>query len=154
MASTASALHRARRPLVRDIESVSGACSGGRLLKVELPIGSGLIAGMGDKPRRAKIQMLGASVTGIGSDLIAVSNRGTDGLLVALYGTAPLQGSGTFLKVSYTMTSPVDGVPFVAAAQANEGQIPLIWSSALPGGGLWGPPGDPRSLHPGTRVDN
>jgi hypothetical protein len=33
------------------------------------------------------------------------------------------------------MTSHVDGVPFTVAAQANEGQIPLVWSPGLPPGG-------------------
>jgi len=55
--------------------------------------------------------------------------------MIAAFGASPLAGTGSFLRVTYTMTNPVDGVPFTVAAQANEGQIPLAWSPGLPPGG-------------------
>jgi len=55
--------------------------------------------------------------------------------MIAAFGAAPMTGSGSFLRVTYTMTSQVDGVPFTVAAQANEGRIRLVWSPGLPPGG-------------------
>ena len=75
------------------------------------------------------------TATGIGEGLASVSNQNGPDLLVALYGSSALQGSGAFLKVTYDMTSPVNGLPFAVAAQANEGQIPITWSPTIPGGG-------------------
>ena len=83
----------------------------------------------------AAIHVTGVTTTGIGSGLTAVSNQNGNDTMIAAFGPAAMVGSGSFLKVTYTMTSHVDGVPFTVAAQANEGQIPLVWSPGLPPGG-------------------
>ena len=83
----------------------------------------------------AAIHVTGVTTTGIGSGLTAVSNQNGNDTMIAAFGSAAMAGSGSFLKVTYTMTSHVDGVPFTVAAQANEGQIPLVWSPGLPPGG-------------------
>jgi hypothetical protein len=81
------------------------------------------------------IQVTNVATTGIGTALTAVSNSVGGDTMIAAFGAAPLTGSGSFLRVTYTMTSQVDGVPFTVAAQANEGRIRLVWSPGLPPGG-------------------
>ena len=58
------------------------------------------------------IRMHSVTVLGIGAALTAESHTVDQELLIALYGVDPLVGSGTFLKVTYEVTTPVDGVPF------------------------------------------
>jgi len=81
------------------------------------------------------IKVTSVATTGIASSMTAVTNTSGNDTMIAAFGASPLAGTGSFLRVTYSMTGPVDGVPFTVAAQANEGQIPLMWSPGLPPGG-------------------
>jgi hypothetical protein len=88
------------------------------------------------------IQVNGVSTTGISSAYTAAGNKGESGYAVSLFGVEALRGSGSFLRVTYTVTGSATGAPFSVAAQANEGQIPISWS------------GVPRTTkQPAIRVD-
>ena len=75
------------------------------------------------------------TTTGIGSNLQMVRNDRGEGTQLALYGTTAMQGSGPFLQVTYKAMNPGAAVPFQVAAQANEGQIPIVWAPRVPGAG-------------------
>jgi hypothetical protein len=51
---------------------------------------------------------------------------------VALYGTAPMFGSGGFLSVRYNDAGINAGLPFELEVTANEGQIPVTWNADSP----------------------
>jgi hypothetical protein len=71
------------------------------------------------------IQIAGVTTTGISSAWTVAGHADGANYQVALFGIEALQGTGTFLKVTYSMTGNVNGLPFTIAAQANEGQIPI-----------------------------
>jgi hypothetical protein len=73
--------------------------------------------------------------TGIGAALMVASNDRAGDCAVALYGTAAMTGSGSFVKVTYEAAASGPGVPFTVLARANEGQIPIVRSPALTTGG-------------------
>jgi hypothetical protein len=83
----------------------------------------------------AAIHVRNVTATGMGSGLSVISNTTGNDTMIAAFGANALVGSGSFLKVTYELTSQVDGIPFTVAAQANEGRIPLVWSPGLPPGG-------------------
>jgi hypothetical protein len=88
------------------------------------------------------ISVAGVTTTGIGSAWTVTGRADGGNYLVSLFGIEPLQGTGAFLTVTYTMTKNVSGLPFGVAALANEGAIPITWSGA------------PRGTnHPQIRVD-
>ena len=74
------------------------------------------------------VSVVGVTTTGISSAWTVASHANGDNYQIALFGIEALQGTGAFLKVTYRMTSQVNGLPFAVAAQANEGQIPVSWS--------------------------
>jgi hypothetical protein len=84
---------------------------------------------------RSAINVTSVTTIGIASNMTAVTNNAGNDTMIAAFGTTPLAGSGSFLRVTYSMLNHVDGVPFTVGAQANEGQIPLVWSPGLPPGG-------------------
>jgi len=87
------------------------------------------------------IHIVGVTTSGIGSAWTSAGHENGSDYQIALFGVEALRGTGPFLKVTYTMTRPVDGVPFGIAAQANEGQIPISWT------------GVPRATAPEVHVD-
>src|SRR5439155_18806122 len=101
---------------------------------------------MGLRYDASRIHLLGVTQTGIGSAMTVVTNNQAGTCPVVLFGSSALQGSGSFLKVTYTMTTAVDGVPFSVSAVANEGQIPITRSPALTGGAG-------SMLHPGGLLE-
>jgi hypothetical protein len=74
------------------------------------------------------IHVVGVTTTGIGSAWTVAGNADGDDYRVGLFGVQALQGTGAFLKVTYSMTSNVNGLPFKVGALANEGAIPVRWS--------------------------
>jgi hypothetical protein len=79
---------------------------------------------------RDSINVVGVSTTGLGSAWTAAGIADGGNYRIALFGVMPLEGTGSFLKVTYSMTKDVNGMPFGIAAQANEGAIPIAWSGA------------------------
>jgi len=74
------------------------------------------------------VQVLGVTTTGISSAWTASGRADSGRYQVALFGVEALQGTGAFLKVTYSTTNNVTALPFGVGAQANEGAIPISWS--------------------------
>ena len=82
----------------------------------------------------AVIRITGVAPTGLSSGLAAVQNDLGVEYAVGLFGTAPMQGTGQFLVVTYVQRQAVSGLPFTVSAVANEGLVPVTFSPAVPGG--------------------
>ena len=82
----------------------------------------------------AAIRITGVATTGLSSGLVAVQNDLGVEYALGLFGTAPMQGTGQFLVVTYQQRQTVSGLPFTVSAVANEGQIPVSFSPGVPGG--------------------
>ena len=91
----------------------------------------GLDLTLGLDPSVVQIQSVTAS--GPASGFSVEPNADGKNYRIAVYGTAPMQGTGPILVVTYTLEHPVAGVPFTVGAQANENQIPVVLGPGLPG---------------------
>ena len=81
----------------------------------------------------ADVTIQSVTATGIASSLQLVKNDIDSATRIVLYGTKALRGSGAFLQARYTTTRPGTALPFRVAAQANEGQIPIVRAPGVPG---------------------
>jgi hypothetical protein len=82
----------------------------------------------------ARIRIQGVTTVGLASSFGSVQNDLGLEYGVGLFGISPMQGTGSFLLVTYEARQPVTGVPFQISAEANEGQIPVDFAPGLPGG--------------------
>ncbi len=97
----------------------------------------GLDLGLQFDPAVARIRSVAA--TGLASGFGLISNDTGEGLLISLYGVAPMQGTGEFLVVTYDLAVPVTGLPFLVPATANEGRIPVVAGPGIPRGATHSP---------------
>jgi hypothetical protein len=80
-----------------------------------------------------QVSLVGATPIGIGSGLqVASHDRSDEGRAsIALYGTEPLEGTGTVVELRVQLGSAPAGFPFKLEASANERLIPLRWGVDL-----------------------
>ena len=81
-----------------------------------------------------EMSIIDVQPTGLASDFHVSSNDLGGLLMVGMYGTQPLEGSGTVLAVTIEIRKNVNkGLPFRVSGQINEGLIPLIIAGEVGG---------------------
>jgi hypothetical protein len=70
--------------------------------------------------------------TGLSSGMVLTQNARLGRHLVSLFGVAPMEGAGPFLKIVYRAESTRLTLPLAVTAEANEGAIPIEYAPGVP----------------------